>query len=161
MKEVIYRIFVLSLMYVFFGFIYNIFFPKSFWIFSLIFLIFSIVVVWSPNKELRALDIKKREIDERRSQLEAEMMQLQAEMEATEKAELAAKAEHQIEIDKTKLLLPTYKSEYKNALQATDKILAYELGMRYYSAARFAKEYSGSENEIAQRVKNEIDIYSK
>lgn len=160
MREVIYRIFAMTIFYVILGSLFNIFFPKSFWIFSLIFLVVSAVVVWSATQKNSPLDIQKRELDERLKEIDIMKRQVYESIEAERIAELARKVEHQKKKDEAKRQLPTYKSEYMNALKSGNKVLAYELGARYYSTSNLIESRYGNENDIAQRVKNEIDIYS-
>lgn len=160
MREVIYRIFVMIIFYAILGFLFNIFFPKLFWIFSLIFLAVSAAVVWSATQKNSPLDIRIRELDERKRELDVIRKQLDADMEASRIATLAENAELQKKKDEARRLMPIYKSEYMNSLKSGNKVLAYELGARYYSTSNLVECRYGNENDIAQRVKNEIDIYS-
>ena len=154
MGEVIYRIFGLTVIYAILGFLFNIFFPKSFWIFSLIFLSISVGIIWDAIKENKAREKNLRALKDLNDEYE-EMCRFSAELQAK------TDAEDQIKFAEAERLLPTYKSEYERALQRGNKVLAYKLGMRYYLAGNLVEKYYGTENEIAQRVKNEIDIYSK
>jgi hypothetical protein len=146
MGEVIYRIFVLALFYVVSGYVFYTFFPNALLIFSLLFLGVSVWVIWDAIEQTNAREMAKRDLQNKLDQIYAEGSRLDPADEAR-----FAEAER---------LLPSYKLEYESALKARNKVLAYKLGVRYYLTGNLVERYYGTENEIAQRVKNEIDIYS-
>jgi hypothetical protein len=160
MGKVIYRIFILTIFYAILGFLLYVFFTKSFWIFSLIFFIFSAWSIWDVIEKNNLLAISKMELEERARQVEEASRQLISEIEAEKMDALTREDELQKRKNEALQLIPTYKSEYMNALKAGNKVLAYELGMRYYLTLNFSESHHGTENEIAQRVANEIAIYS-